>query len=351
MASFVKTENGNVRAFVYMVKHGRVARISKTFKRKKDAEDWAFTFEVARNSGQDLFTRQSKFSEFYDWWVRNVKRQDVKESTYVHYRQYGKRVATMFGGYKVSDMNHALVQQLFDEYGETHSQKTVHEFATVVKACIKYAVGIGAIQVDWTHLIKAHGTLVKKRNLALSITEMKKLREYCFEHADEEFCLFILLALESGLRRGEILGLTPDNLREDDGDYLVQVRHSKSPHVKSLSLKTKQARRDVSIGGKVFKMVKAIPVKQDGYIFAEDGFHQSEMLKPILEELDLPATTIHGLRDTNASFLFSQGIDIVSVSQRLGHANINITQQYYIQLMPEKKHAQDGRVRELFDLL
>lgn len=351
MASFIKTKQGRIRGFVYVVKRGKTLRISRTFDKKKEAEDWAFALEVARNSGQDLFVCKSRFAEFYDWWVRNIKRKDVKESTYIHYREYGKRVETLFGPKKLHDLNHVLVQQLMDEYGETHSHKTVHEFLVVVRACIRYAVAIGAIPIDWTRLIKAHGRATQKRNVALSVTEMKRLREYCFERTDKEFSVFLLLALDSGLRRGEILGLTPGDVQLIDGNCVIQVRHSKSPHVKSLSLKTLNAKRDVSISRRVFSLVKRIPVKADGFIFAEDGFHQSTMLAPILENLAIRHTTIHGLRDTSASFLFDQGIDIATVSQRLGHADISITQQYYVMLMPEKKHAQDRRVRELFDLL
>lgn len=49
-------------------------------------------------------------------------------------------------------------------------------------------------------------------------------------------------------------------------------------------------------------------------------------------------TTFHGLRDTHASFLFVQDIGHVYVSKHLGHVNV---QNYYLELMPEKKHEQD----------
>lgn len=353
MASFVKVSHGRVRAFVSYTRRGKKMRVSRTFDKKREAEDWAFENEIARNRGSDLSAQLSIFADFYEWWVRNVKAKDVKESTRVHYREYGKRVRTLFGAYRLNQLNLALVQHLMDEYGETHSQKTVHEFLVVVKAAIRYAIAVGYMSAgDWTKLLKAHGRHVVKRNVALSIAEMKVLRSYCLAHVSEdEFCIFILLVLESGLRRGEVLGLRPNNLRMIDGNYFVCVRQSKSPHVDSLSLKTKQARRDVSIGQKVFNLVRSIPTKRDGFIFDEDGFHQSEMLRPILMELGLPHTTVHGLRDTNASFLFSQGFDMATMSNRLGHADIAITQKYYITLMPEKKHAQDGRAAELFDLL
>nr|WP_309138921.1 tyrosine-type recombinase/integrase [Peribacillus frigoritolerans] len=67
--------------------------------------------------------------------------------------------------------------------------------------------------------------------------------------------------------------------------------------------------------------------------------------------LDIKKTTFHGLRDTHASFLFSQDIDIAYVSKRLGHINIQTTQNYYLELMPEKKHQQDANAFFLLSAL
>nr|WP_276646336.1 tyrosine-type recombinase/integrase [Globicatella sulfidifaciens] len=76
----------------------------------------------------------------------------------------------------------------------------------------------------------------------------------------------------------------------------------------------------------------------DGYIFNIKEFQHSAKLKNLLKQLDIQETTFHGLRDTHASFLFSKEIDIAYISQRLGHESITTTQNYYLSLMPEKKH-------------
>ena len=95
----------------------------------------------------------------------------------------------------------------------------------------------------------------------------------------------------------------------------------------------------------------AIPVKSNGYIFSRENFQQSAKLTRLLKKIGLPRTTFHGLRDTHASFLFSQDIDIVYVSRRLGHVNIQTTQNYYLELMPEKRHQQDADALNLLSSL
>ncbi|MEC0968161.1 site-specific integrase [Bacillus altitudinis] len=154
-------------------------------------------------------------------------------------------------------------------------------------------------------------------------------------------------ALETGMRRGELLAIRPENLFE----YGIQVRHSISPTSSDTSLKTQNAKRDVSINKEVYDLICKIPIKENGYIFGFSGFKQSELLEKLLNEVNINKTTFHGLRDTHASFLFAQDIDITYVSKRLGHINIQTTQNYYLELMPEKKHQQDADALNLLSSL
>ncbi|MCM3240931.1 site-specific integrase [Heyndrickxia oleronia] len=192
-------------------------------------------------------------------------------------------------------------------------------------------------------MVKTRGENPPKRNKALSITDFKKLRNYLLQHPEDEFNLLVLLALETGMRRGELLAIRPENLDEySPYEYGIEVRHSISPTSDDTSLKTQNAKRDVSINKEVYELIRQIPVKDNGYIFGFGGFKQSEQLAELLTELNIKRTTFLGLRDTHASFLFAKDIDIAYVSKRLGHINIQTTQNYYLELMPEKKHQQDA---------
>lgn len=135
------------------------------------------------------------------------------------------------------------------------------------------------------------------------------------------------------MRRGELLSIRPESLFK----YEIKVLHSVSPTSDYTSLKTQNAKRDVSINKDVYELIRKISVKENGYILGFGSFKQSEQLEELLTELNIKKTTFHGLRDTHASFLFAKDIDIAYVSKRLGHINIQTTQNYYLELMPEKK--------------
>ncbi|GAB2021117.1 hypothetical protein RyT2_01900 [Pseudolactococcus yaeyamensis] len=203
-----------------------------------------------------------------------------------------------------------------------------------IRTALHYAYGHGLLATYFGTLVKTRGKEAEKKNVALSITEMKILRQYLIRAHKNEFEIMTLLALETGARRGELLGLRPEYIE----DNAILIRESISPTSDDTELKTKKSRRKITINQDVMELLKTVKPKENGYIFDPDDFHQSKKLAQLLDRLGLSKTTFHGLRDTHASFLFSsEKISIDYISQRLGHSNIQTTQNYYLTLMPEKK--------------
>ena len=158
----------------------------------------------------------------------------------------------------------------------------------------------------------------------------------------------VLLALETGARRGELLALTKNDIIE----YGIKIERSISPTSPDTRLKTKRSKRTVTINKDVYEIINTLIPKENGYLFDSDGFQQSAKLARLLKKLDIPRTTFHGLRDTHASFLFSNdNIRLDYISQRLGHSNLQTTMNYYLELMPEKKHLQDTEALDLLNSL
>lgn len=334
---YITKRGSSYLAQVSIYKEGNHKRLTKTFKRKSDANRWILKNELSKATRKDLANTLTAFADFFENWIYLVKRNDVKETTFQNYVQTAAIIRDLFGNTQLKDLNDIVVQSKIDEYAETHSRKTTHEVLLKIKTSLRDAYARGYIPNDFAGLVKTRGITPPKRNRALSITEFKKLRNHILQHPENEFNLLVLLALETGMRRGELLVIRPETLYE----YGIYVGHSISPTSNDTSLKTDNAKRNISINKEVYDLVQSIPVKSNGYIFDFDGFKQSERLTALLEELAISKTTFHGLRDTHASFLFAQEIDLVYVSKRLGYVNIQTTQNYYLELMPEKKHEQD----------
>lgn len=346
MASIVK-RGKSYRAQVSLYKQGNHKKLAKTFSTKKEAQLWALEMELAKGEGKELAHRTTSFADFFENWIYLVKVNDVKETTFQNYVRTLGVIKSLFHDIQLKDLNDIVVQKKIDEYAITHSRKTTHEVLLKIKTSLRDAYARGYITNDFAHLVKTRGENPPKRNKALSITDFKKLRRYVLQNSEDEFNLLVLLALETGMRRGELLAIRPESLFE----YGIRVRHSISPTSDDISLKTQNAKRDISINKEVYDLISKLPMKENGYLFSFNGFKQSEQLAQLLTLLDIKKTTFHGLRDTHASFLFAQNIDIAYVSKRLGHINIQTTQNYYLELMPEKKHQQDADALNLLSSL
>lgn len=77
----------------------------------------------------------------------------------------------------------------------------------------------------------------------------------------------------------------------------------------------------------------------------------NKQLKRYLEQSDSKVITFHGLRHTHASYLLSKDIAIQYVSERLGHADVNITLSTYAHLLEKKRNIETIKtLNELEDL-
>ena len=155
------------------------------------------------------------------------------------------------------------------------------------------------------------------------------------------------LALATGMRRGEILGLQWQDVDLDAGTLRVErsVEETSSGGIRTKSPKTKRGRRNVSLHPEVVVMLRAHKVKvmelrvAVGMGKLENTTHvftntEGGLLRPrnvtkacsrLVAAHKLPDVSFHALRSTHASTLIAAGIDILTISRRLGHSKAAIT--------------------------
>jgi integrase len=159
------------------------------------------------------------------------------------------------------------------------------------------------------------------------------------------------LAIATGMRRGELLALRWKNVNFDASE--VRVEHSLEQTKAGLRFKapkTKHGRRTISLPASAADMLREHRKKQLELRFAlgmgKPGVealvfcsHDGKPLSPNYLSIqwrraaNLPKkVTFHALRHSHASALIAAGIDVVTVSRRLGHASPNITLGVYAHL-------------------
>jgi integrase len=152
----------------------------------------------------------------------------------------------------------------------------------------------------------------------------------------------VVLAAESGLRIGELMGLEWG--RVDIDGRMVQVRQ-RIRGTEVDSPKSTRSKRDVPISAGMAKRLAALRLAaihstDDDYVFATRTGSPHQLrntyrwFKPAAEKAGAAWAGWHSLRHTAASRWLLGGVSIAQVSRLLGHADASFTLRVYISVMP-----------------
>ena len=163
---------------------------------------------------------------------------------------------------------------------------------------------------------------------------------------------FIYLISKTGLRFAEALALTPADF--DYENQQININKSWNYKFKDYGFqptKNKSSNRKIFVDDSTLKAFKKlikekdpdqpIFVNQDQKIFNSTV---NSRLATLCRHANIPTISIHGLRHTHASLLLFQGVSVLSVSRRLGHANITTTQETYLHIIKELETKDNRKI-------
>ncbi|MBI5574721.1 MAG: site-specific integrase, partial [Elusimicrobia bacterium] len=151
----------------------------------------------------------------------------------------------------------------------------------------------------------------------------------------------IATLIATGMRIGELVNLAWHDINFEQ--RRIHIQSKDDWHPKTYEIRT------ISMHPEVFNILRKLP-KDKKYVFTSpEGYKinsnnlQKRYFKKITTKLKLKDVTIHTLRHTFASHLVMNGVDILTVSNLLGHSNIKTT-QIYSHLAPEHLQRAVDRV-------
>jgi integrase len=191
----------------------------------------------------------------------------------------------------------------------------------------------------------------------MKILSAAQQREVLVRLAGKALYPAVVTALYTGVRRGELLAMRWRNI--DLEAKILRIRESlewtKSGGVRFKTTKTRAGRRDVSLPDFVADTLREHRRQQlevrvalglgkpaeDALVFATIEGEPlslnatSKAWAQVADDFGVGDVTLHGLRHTHASQLIDAGVDIVTISKRLGHASPAITMKVYAHLFQQ----------------
>lgn len=315
---------------------------------KRQAQRLLFERLAAINQGTHKPEVVITFERFVlERWEPNIL-PTLRPGTCRNYRSVIRHdLMPFFGAMKLSEIGRADVQMFLADKSKRVAPRTVLTLRNRLSKIFAVAIQWGYLQTN-----PAQGTQVPaledtRERLTLRPEQVRLL----IDDLSEPYRTMILLAVLSGLRRGEIFGLRWKWVDFEAGAVTVAesiyMGHSAAP-------KTKASRRKVFVDAVVLEALAQLRppnVQPDDFVFAtERGTPLSpanilnRMLHPTCDRLKLPRVSWHAFRYTYTTWADASGESIKALQAQLGHTDSKLTLSVYTQPMPEAQRQVAGKV-------
>lgn len=281
------------------------------------------------------------------------KRSRVSDRTY---REQKRRVETWFKplhNLSVYDITPMQIKKVFEPYEARYATGTMNKAFNCLKTIFDYAVRFYDLPSNPMNKLTRYKETEEEKLHEMTIWNLEQFEMFMAAIPDEKWIYATLfhVLFYTGLRKNEALSLTWNDF---DGKQLKIWRQWQDGRWKTL--KTKNSKRNILLDAETIKRLRTLKKQaQKDERFKNSWFIFGDMKPMGTTEIDrvkakaidvsgVPYIRIHDLRHSHASYLISKGVNMVTVSRRLGHSSIQMTIDRYTHLLPD---AQDEVINAL----
>lgn len=365
---------------------------------QKALEKFTYDFEEKVKNGKFLKGEKITLKEFTEYWIKEYANQQLEKTTLGAYKaELDQKIIPALGHLKIAKIKPTHLQSFYNNLLEDgvrkdgkpggYSPVTIKKDHAIISSILSQAVQwqiiesnpcdrvsppkakmmtedvkhftleqaetfLNALEMDYSATYKAHNRTddTGKKYYVPEYTETRTI--------PTQFKVFFNLALFGGMRRGELIALTWDDINFSNNTVNIDKSTGcVNKEVITKAPKNKSSIRTVTIPEPVMDMIKKYRTEQleykvsigdqwqgDNYVFIQWNGKQMNLYTPYhtfkdiinkynvtveCDSLRLPDIPLHGLRHTSATLLISENIDVRTVSDRLGHSHASTTMNIY----------------------
>ncbi len=297
-------------------------------------------------NGENITTKNILFKSYAEK-ILAIKKLSLKNSSIITYNTAVNALCGYLGDIALNKITQDKIATTLSSMSDKYSTPTMRTNRAILKHILDKA-----FQED---LIKKPLTIPSVRRVTertISVTlpsenEVKKILDVAYDYSLEArsksakvvMYEYFLLALATGMRRGELLALKWKSIDFKKNTIRIESNMSKvtAGRYKEGETKNTASLRTIAVDKAVLNQL----TKNDSdYVFSWrnkpiNAHNISMYAKEILVRANFPFLHLHDLRHIHATILLRHGVNIKIISRRLGHADITTTLKTYAHYIPE----------------
>jgi integrase len=342
------------------------------FKTKKEAEKAMIDKMHELEQGMYVEPSKTTIKEYFEQWLEDYAKSALRPTSFQTYYTLIHQHIIPSIGHITQQLQPMHLQRFYNEQlqrgrvdgkGGLSSQSVV-KLHVIIKSALGHAVKWQLINRNVADL--ADPPAIRKRDIiTLEADEVTHFLELAKE---SRYYIAFLLAISTGLRRGEILGLRWKDIQFEEKRASIQKN---LVVVKGTPLlqepKTKGSKRSISLPTttvdalRKYKKVQAQEKLKQGALYQDNDLivttrfgtpvnprHLLRSFYNLIKKANLPSIRFHDLRHTHATLMLQQGVHPKIVSERLGHSNTRITMDIYSHVLPSMQEEAVDQFEEMF---
>ncbi len=344
---------------------GRVMIAGRTHevygKTRREVQGKLQELRVNASKGIVPVTDQYTLADFAARWLADVARHNVRPATYRNYSDLMRLyVLPSLGAVKLTKLRPEHLQRLYSQLlehgrmdggkptGRPLSAKTVKTAHVCLHTALEQAVKWNLVPRNVAAI--AEPPRVKRREMQSLTAE--QVRAVLAAAGSGRLGTLIDVAVNTGMRQGELLGLRWADVDLDTGILRVRLQYGRDGGF--AEPKSARSRRTIDLPASTLATLREHKHRQlqerlmtgpdwedQGLIFSTYqgrpmGHRNVERdFTALLERAGLPHVPFHALRHTHATLLLSAGVPVGDVSARLGHSSAAMTLDVYGHVLPD----------------